>query len=224
MEGSSPPSLAPKVLELVNKFGKGWCHPQGHLLGSLRQGAHRRPWFHRFWNLYIGSAKTGVILKDVSLEVHGGELTTVLGSKGTGTCKHVWRGLVSLSRTSPWRYTGESSPPSLAPKVLELVNRLSEVGVILKDISLEIHGGELTAVLGSKGTAELLNRYGEAGDILKDVSLEVHGGELIAVLGSKGTGTLCRLGQVLRHPQRRLPGGSWRGAHRRSWLKRYRSL
>ncbi len=42
----------------------------------------------------VGSVRTGVILKDVSLEVHGGELTAVLGSKGTVTCKQVWRGLV----------------------------------------------------------------------------------------------------------------------------------
>jgi hypothetical protein len=30
----------------------------------------------------VGSVRTGVILKDVSLEVHGGELTAILGSKG----------------------------------------------------------------------------------------------------------------------------------------------
>jgi len=30
----------------------------------------------------MGSVKTGVILKDVSLEVHGGEVLAVLGSKG----------------------------------------------------------------------------------------------------------------------------------------------
>jgi hypothetical protein len=68
MVGSSTPSLATKILELV------------------------------------GSVRTGVILKEVSLEVHGGELTAVLGSKGTGTCKQVWRGLGSSSRTSPWRF------------------------------------------------------------------------------------------------------------------------
>jgi hypothetical protein len=34
----------------------------------------------------------GVILKDVSLEVHCGELTAVLGSKGTGTCKRTQLG------------------------------------------------------------------------------------------------------------------------------------
>ena len=31
----------------------------------------------------IGTVRTGVILKDVSVEVHGGELSAVLGSKGT---------------------------------------------------------------------------------------------------------------------------------------------
>ena len=30
----------------------------------------------------IGNVPTGVILKDVSMEVHGGELSAVLGSKG----------------------------------------------------------------------------------------------------------------------------------------------
>ena len=30
----------------------------------------------------IGTVRTGVILKDVSMEVHGGELAAVLGSKG----------------------------------------------------------------------------------------------------------------------------------------------
>ena len=30
----------------------------------------------------IGNVRTGVILKDVSMEVHGGELSAVLGSKG----------------------------------------------------------------------------------------------------------------------------------------------
>ncbi len=30
----------------------------------------------------IGTVRTGVILKDVSMEVHGGELSAVLGSKG----------------------------------------------------------------------------------------------------------------------------------------------
>ena len=33
----------------------------------------------------VGSVRTGVILKDVSLEVHGGELTAILGSKGKVT-------------------------------------------------------------------------------------------------------------------------------------------
>jgi ABC-type transporter Mla maintaining outer membrane lipid asymmetry ATPase subunit MlaF len=132
----------------------------------------------------VGSVRTGVILKDVSLEVHGGELTAVLGSKGTGSCKQVRRGLVSFSRTSPWRSMAGSSPPSLAPKVLELYVGSARSCVIPKDVSLEVHGRELTAVLGSKGT-----------------------------------GTLCRFGQALCHPQGRLPGGSWRGAHRRPWLK-----
>jgi ATP-binding cassette subfamily G (WHITE) protein 5 (sterolin 1) len=30
----------------------------------------------------IGTVRTGVILKDVSIEIHGGELSAVLGSKG----------------------------------------------------------------------------------------------------------------------------------------------
>jgi Fe-S cluster assembly ATPase SufC len=30
----------------------------------------------------MGTVKTGVILKDVSLEVHGGEVLAILGSKG----------------------------------------------------------------------------------------------------------------------------------------------
>ncbi|XP_069674885.1 ATP-binding cassette sub-family G member 5 isoform X1 [Periplaneta americana] len=32
----------------------------------------------------MGSVKTGIILKDVSLEVHGGEVLAILGSKGSG--------------------------------------------------------------------------------------------------------------------------------------------
>ncbi len=43
----------------------------------------------------------------------------------------------------------ESSPLSLAPKVLELVKFGEGTGFILKDISIEVHGRELTAVLGS---------------------------------------------------------------------------
>jgi hypothetical protein len=46
----------------------------------------------------------------------------------------------------------ESLPPSLAPKVLEVLNRFGETDVTLKDVSLEVHGRELTAVLGSKDT------------------------------------------------------------------------
>ena len=41
----------------------------------------------------VGSVRTGVILKDVSLEVHGGELTAVLGSKGK---KNFFRNLLDL--------------------------------------------------------------------------------------------------------------------------------
>ena len=37
----------------------------------------------------VGSVRTGVILKDVSLEVHGGELTAVLGSKGRISFHHI---------------------------------------------------------------------------------------------------------------------------------------
>jgi len=54
------------VLELGNVFHSGQVEP-GTCLQKL-----------------VGSVRTGVILKDVSLEVHGGELTAVLGSKGSG--------------------------------------------------------------------------------------------------------------------------------------------
>merc|ERR1711892_661206 len=54
------------VLELGNVFHSGQIEP-GTCLQKL-----------------VGSVRTGVILKDVSLEVHGGELTAVLGSKGSG--------------------------------------------------------------------------------------------------------------------------------------------
>jgi len=54
------------VLELGNVFHSGQVEP-GTCLQKL-----------------VGSVRTGVILKDVSLEVHGGELTAILGSKGSG--------------------------------------------------------------------------------------------------------------------------------------------
>ena len=41
----------------------------------------------------IGNVPTGVILKDVSMEVHGGELSAVLGSKGTAlpmSIQYMW--------------------------------------------------------------------------------------------------------------------------------------
>jgi hypothetical protein len=70
---------------------------------------------------------------------------------------------MSSSRTSHWKYTGESSPPSLAPKVLELLNRYGEAGVILKDVSLEVRGGgggSSPPSLAPKAL-ELVNRFGE---------------------------------------------------------------
>ena len=36
----------------------------------------------------IGNVRTGVILKDVSMEVHGGELSAVLGSKGNSNWRY----------------------------------------------------------------------------------------------------------------------------------------
>ncbi|GFG30134.1 hypothetical protein Cfor_09532 [Coptotermes formosanus] len=54
------------TLELCNVFHTGQVEP-----GTC---------FQRL----MGSVKTGVILKDVSLEVHGGEVLAVLGSKGSG--------------------------------------------------------------------------------------------------------------------------------------------
>jgi len=54
------------ILELGNVFHSGQVEP-GTCLQKL-----------------VGSVRVGVILKDVSLEVHGGELTAVLGSKGSG--------------------------------------------------------------------------------------------------------------------------------------------
>jgi len=54
------------ILELGNVFHSGQVEP-GTCLQKL-----------------VGSVRTGVILKDVSLEVHGGELTAILGSKGSG--------------------------------------------------------------------------------------------------------------------------------------------
>ncbi|KAK3930702.1 ATP-binding cassette sub-family G member 5 [Frankliniella fusca] len=53
-------------LELCNVFHTGQVEP-GTCLQRL-----------------LGSVKTGVILKDVSLEVHGGEVLAILGSKGSG--------------------------------------------------------------------------------------------------------------------------------------------
>lgn len=54
------------VLELISVFHTGPVEP-----GSCVQKL-------------VGNVPTGVILKDVSLEVHGGELMAVLGSKGSG--------------------------------------------------------------------------------------------------------------------------------------------
>ncbi len=83
MAGSLPPSLAPKVLEHVNRFGEGWCHPQGRLPRGTCQGAYRRPWLQRYriWNL--SKAWNDVILRDIFQEGYGGELTADLSSKGT---------------------------------------------------------------------------------------------------------------------------------------------
>jgi ABC-type transporter Mla maintaining outer membrane lipid asymmetry ATPase subunit MlaF len=37
-----------------------------------------------FFQKLTGGVKTGVILKDVSFTTHSGEVTAILGSKGTG--------------------------------------------------------------------------------------------------------------------------------------------
>jgi hypothetical protein len=57
----------------------------------------------------------------------------------------------------------------LASKVLELVNRLSGAGLLLKDVSLEVHNRELTAVFGYKDTGNL-HSFGEGWCHLKDIS------------------------------------------------------
>ncbi|XP_066990295.1 ATP-binding cassette sub-family G member 5 isoform X1 [Macrobrachium rosenbergii] len=54
------------VLELISVFHTGPVEP-----GSCVQKL-------------VGNVPTGVILKDVSLEIHGGELMAILGSKGSG--------------------------------------------------------------------------------------------------------------------------------------------
>ena len=38
------------------------------------------------WSKLTGSTPKGLILKDVSFEVHSGEVMTILGSKGSGRC------------------------------------------------------------------------------------------------------------------------------------------
>ncbi|KAK8729004.1 hypothetical protein OTU49_008581 [Cherax quadricarinatus] len=54
------------ILELISVFHTGPVEP-GSCLQKL-----------------VGNVPTGVILKDVSLEIHGGELMAILGSKGSG--------------------------------------------------------------------------------------------------------------------------------------------
>uniref|UniRef100_A0A0K2T2T6 ATP-binding cassette sub-family G member 5 n=2 Tax=Lepeophtheirus salmonis TaxID=72036 RepID=A0A0K2T2T6_LEPSM len=49
----------------------------------------------------IGTVRTGVILKDVSMELHGGELSAVLGSKGSG--KHALLEVISRRAQGPTR-------------------------------------------------------------------------------------------------------------------------
>ena len=46
-----------------------------------------------------------------------------------------------------------------ASTCLEKMVGNSSVGVVLKDVSLEVHGGELMAVLGSKGILSYENYY-----------------------------------------------------------------
>jgi hypothetical protein len=153
----------------------------------------------RYWNLKLGSARAGVILKGSTagnsppslapkVQEFGNRLRESwchsqrrlrgspgkgghrrLGSKGAGTCKQVRRGLVSYSTTFFWQSTeGRGS---------------ARAGVILNDVVLEVHGGELRTVTC---------KY--------------------------------RFGQGWCHTQGRLLRGPRQEAHRRPWLQRYWNL
>lgn len=69
--GSNGPSALEQyhMLELIN------VSHSGPILPVSKQSC---------WSKLTGSVPKGLILKDVSFEVHSGEVMTILGSKGSG--------------------------------------------------------------------------------------------------------------------------------------------
>lgn len=71
-----PPTLTmPHVLELI-----GVSH-SGPILPSTGSTRNRQP---SLWSRLTNSTPSGLLLKDVSFEVHSGEMMAILGSKGSG--------------------------------------------------------------------------------------------------------------------------------------------
>ena len=100
------------VLELNNVFHSGQVEP-GTCLQKL-----------------IGSVRTGVILKDVSLEVHGGELHAVLGSKGSG--KRALLEVISRRAQGPTR-------GNIALNGVPMSMRLFQVGAVVQYVKEDVH-------------------------------------------------------------------------------------
>ena len=84
----------------------------------------------------IGSVRTGVILKDVSLEVHGGELHAVLGSKGSG--KRALLEVISRRAQGPTR--GNISLNGV-PMSMRLFQVLFQKSLLQRKGSEDIHLG-----------------------------------------------------------------------------------